>query len=282
MEIDYTKICKNTPGFQVIEVKEIKSQYNLDEKKVLVTGAAGGIGSSTAKAFADLGAEVTLMDVPIKENVLQETCALIEKNYQVKAHYVTGDVSDQESVNAFVTKSAEKMGTIDICHSNAGILLPDDCADVDINKWNRVVGVNVNGMLMVGRAAANIMKKDGHGGSIINTASMSAHIINRDASGNYGFAYTTTKAAVLHLTKGMACEYIKYGIRVNSVSPGVVLSGIHDSVPVAFMEIAAKDIPLGRFGKLEEIAGMVAFMATDLAGYMVGTDVLIDGGCTLN
>lgn len=282
MDIDYSKICAITPGYQVTEVTNIRNKFTLKGKKAFVTGAAGGIGRSTAKAFADLGADVTLMDIPAKEDYLKNLCEQIEKDFAVKAYYVTGDVSSQESVNRFIAEAAEKMGTIDICHSNAGIVLMDDCADVDIEKWNKVVAINLNGMLMVGRACANVMKKDGHGGSIINTASMSAHIINKDASGNYGFAYTTTKAAVLHLTKGMACEYIKYGIRVNSVSPGVVLSGIHDQVPVAFMEVAAQDIPIKRFGKLEEIAGTVAFMATDLASYMVGTDILIDGGTTLN
>lgn len=275
-------LCRDHPDFCFEPSGSIKEKFTLADKKCFVTGAAGGIGFSTAKAFAELGGDVCLTDIAAKEDILKQNCEYIEKTFGQKAIYAVCDVSDEKQVLAAVNYAADTFGTIDVCHSNAGIIQPEDHADVDIDKFRRILDINLVGMLLTGRACANIMKRDGHGGSIINTASMSGHIINRTDSKNYGFGYNTSKAGVLHLTHGMACEYIKYGIRVNSVSPGVVLSGIHDSVPVNVMLSSLGDIPAGHFGHLIDIAGAVAFLATDLAAFCVGTDILADGGQTLN
>lgn len=275
-------LCKDSKEFSVEEVQSVSDLFTLRGKKALITGGAGGIGRSTAKAFADLGADVALMDIPQKEDELKKICEQIQHSYHVDAIYVTGNVADEASVDKFVGQVTDHFGTIDILHNNAGIINPGDCADTPISAWKRLLDINLTGMLLVGRAVANVMIRDGHGGAIINTASMSAHIINKNKTEEYGFAYTTSKAAVLHLTHGMACQYIKYGIRVNSISPGVVISGIHDEVPASIMEFSATEVPIKRFGKLSEIAGAVAFLATDLAGFMVGTDILIDGGQCLN
>ena len=223
------------------------------------------------------------MDIPEKESYLKEICSLIEERFPGRhAYFVTGDVSNQESVEQFVANAVEKMGSVDVLHNNAGIILPEDCADLPIEKWNRLMGINVNGIMMVGRAVANQMIKQERGGAIVNTASMSAHIINPSPNEEYGFSYCASKAAVMSMTKSMAANYIKYGIRVNSVSPGVVISGIHDNYPEFVLKEAAKAVPIHRFGYLDEIADVVAFLATEAASFMVGTDVLVDGGQCIN
>jgi NAD(P)-dependent dehydrogenase (short-subunit alcohol dehydrogenase family) len=275
-------ICAEHPDFKCKEFTSVLDQMTLKGKKALVTGAAGGIGRSTAQAFAELGADIALMDIPNKEEALNKLCKEIKDKYGVNAVCVLGDVSRQESVLEFVNQAVKELGTIDVLHNNAGIILPGDNANASKEDWDKMIGVDLTGIFLVGRTVANVMIEHKHGGAIINTASMSGHIVNRSQDHTYGFSYPTAKAGVMHLTKAMAANYIKYGIRVNSISPGVVLSGIHDPVPVEVMKPAVAEIPLGRFGKLDEIAGIVAFLATDLAGFMVGSDVLADGGQTIN
>lgn len=277
------RLCKDSPLFAVREYSSLKERFTLAGKCALVTGGAGSIGRSTAQAFAELGADVTLMDIPQKQAQLEELCERIMQRYPGRrAFWVTGDVSDQESVDAFVGEAAEKMGHINVLHNNAGIIIPGDHADIPIEVWNRLMRININGIMMVGRAVANRMIAQKTGGAIVNTASMSAHIINPHANENYGFSYCASKAAVLNMTKSMAANYIKYGIRVNSVSPGVVLSGIHDNYPESALVAASKAVPIHRFGYLDEIADVVAFLATEAASFMVGSDVLVDGGQCIN
>lgn len=275
-------MCKDTENFAAREFTSLARMFTLKGKAALVTGAAGGIGRSTAKAFAELGANVALMDLPQKKEQLEAICKGIEETYGVKAIAVTGNVADEDSVKAFVKEVSDTFGTIDVLHNNAGIILPEDNDHVKYSDWKRMLDIDLNSVFLVGQTVANLMVDHRHGGAIINTASMSGHIWNRQAGHNYGFTYCTAKAAVMHLTKGMAANYIKYGIRINSVSPGVVLSGIHDNVPVSMMDFSLNEIPMGRFGYLDEIAGMVAVLATDLASFMVGSDVLIDGGQCIN
>jgi NAD(P)-dependent dehydrogenase (short-subunit alcohol dehydrogenase family) len=275
-------LCKDTPGFQCKEFSSMKKLLSLKGKNALITGGAGGIGRSVGKAMAELGANIILVDIVQREKELQGLVTEIQKMYGVKASCVTGDVASEKSVNEFISRVTETFGKIHILHNNAGVILPDDGDDVPYEKWKWLMSIDLDGAFLVGRAVANHMKEHGEGGAIINTASMSGHIINRSPNHDYGTAYCTAKAAVKHMTKAMAGNYIKYGIRINSISPGVVLSGIHDNIPAELMEFARKEVPLGRFGSLDEIASIVAFMATDAAGFMVGTDILVDGGQCIN
>ncbi len=263
--------------FAVRPFTNVMGRFDLSDKKALVTGAAGGIGGACARAFAEMGADVALMDVVARQAELEQVAASIAERYKVRSIAITGDVADESSISQFIHTTVDALGTIDILHNNAGIASLDR-ADMAFEEWRRLMAINVDGVMLVGRAAANVMIEHGHGGSIINTASMSGHIVNRMPDANYGFAYTTSKAAVLHMTRAMAAEYVKYGIRVNSVSPGVVLSGIHDMVPPELLRDILKDVPLGRFGTLDEVAGVVAFLASDLSSFMIGSDVLADGG----
>ena len=173
----------------------------------------------------------------------------------------------------------DNFGTIDIVHNNAGIALDGDNPDIPIEKWAKILDVNLTGILLVARAAANLMKAHGHGGSIVNTASISAHIINRGREGDrYSPGYTATKAAVMHLTKAMAMDYVGDGIRVNSISPGYILSGLHDEWDPAILEWFASTVPMKRLGSLDEVIGVTVFLASDLSTYATGMDVIVDGG----
>ena len=172
-----------------------------------------------------------------------------------------------------------ELGGLDCVHSNAGIVANDDTADMPFESWNRMVSVNFTGMFLVDQAAAVWMREHGVKGAIVNTASMSAHIINRCHFGDpHMICYNATKGGVLNLTKGMAMGFAEAGIRFNSISPGYMWSGIHDTMDDARLEAWANDVPMGRFGSMNEIGGLVAFLVSDLAEYMTGADVLIDGG----
>ncbi|MCI8598823.1 MAG: SDR family oxidoreductase [Lachnospiraceae bacterium] len=270
---------------KIEELTPVKELFTLKGKVALITGAGGGIGRSTAYALASLGADVALMDISQKKELLEHNAKVImEKNEGVKAICVYGDVADRASVQVFVDEVVERLGTIDVVHSNAGIGGGDPELGCDISEktWNRTIGINLTGVLNVDSVCAQVMRKHKHGGSIINTASMSGHIINKgDHGARYMPDYAACKAAVIQLTKAQACDWVLDGIRVNSISPGIVLSGLHDGWPEEPLREAAKLIPMERFASLDEIGGVVAFLATDLSSYITGTDILIDGGYTI-
>lgn len=178
-----------------------------------------------------------------------------------------------------VLEIVKQFGTIDVVHSNAGITSTADGPNLPLEVWNRELSVNLTGMLLVNRAAANLMVSHKHGGSIINTGSMSGHIVNAPMEGADPLvAYATSKAGVVHLTKALALHYIKYGIRINSVSYGYTLSGLHDECDDALMEFLAQTVPMKRFACLDEITGIVAYLASELSTYCVGSDFIVDGG----
>lgn len=271
------------------DLRSVKEEFSLEGKVALVTGAAGGIGRSTAAGFAELGAKVMLMDLPRQEDKLIANCEAIRERFGAEVDYVMGDVSDEASVIEFVNKTVERFGKIDVLHNNAGFSFGGGVkiCDYPIEKWQASLNVNLTGIFLVGRTVANQMRKQGHGGAIINTASMSGHIVNTEA------AYCSTKAAVKHLTSCMALDYIKDGIRVNSISYGGALSGLHETfckTPEALKaryEILDKNTPIGRLATLSETAGPVMYLATDLSSYMTGADLLVDGAycverCTHN
>lgn len=277
----------SVPG--VDSLLPVRERFDLTGRTALVTGAAGGIGRATAAAFADLGASVAIADVPARLDAAQEVAEQIAKRYNVKAIAVAADVSDEDSVIQMVEETRQKLGGLHVVHSNAGIINATDSADLPLAEWDRMLRINLTGMFLVNRTAGQAMRDQGEGGSIINTASMSGTIINRAIEGSrHAIAYTTTKAGVKHLTKGMAMEYAPYGIRVNSISPGVMISGIHDKalqdLGISYKDFnagAGETVPLGRYGTLDEIGGIVAFLATDLASFITGADILIDGGTTV-
>lgn len=271
-----------TATTNVKEPTSVLERFTLKGKKALVTGAAGGIGRATAMAFAELGADVAIVDIPGKLEKSQQVAKNIEEKYGVKAIAVPTDVSDKESVDNMVKEVVTAFGTIDVVHSNAGIGAFEDGPDMDLEKWNRMVSINLTGIFLVDRACANVMKAHKHGGSIINTASISAHIVNPP----YGDApaitcYTTCKAGVLHLTKSLALNYAKYGIRVNSISPGYIWSGLHAGCTTERCEFEEQTVPVGHYGSLDDVTGPVCLLATDLGDYMVGSDIIFDGGVSL-
>lgn len=271
---------------QIAELKSVYEMLSLKGKVAFITGAAGGIGRSCAAALAETGADVVLMDIPSKADVLVENCERIEQKYQVKTTCITGDVSDEDNVEHMIQETVRRMGRLDVVFANAGIGgKNDNPSRMDLKDWKRVIDINLTGVFLVNRIAANMMKELGNGGSIINTASMSGHIINkgsRSAMNQHMVAYASAKAAVIQLTKSIAVNYVEDKIRCNSISPGMILSGLHDTMDMNVLEAYVRDsVPMNRFAALDEIIGIVVFLASELSSYATGSDFVIDGGVTI-
>ena len=270
----------------IMELDSVYDMLSLKGKVALVTGAAGGIGRSTSAAFAELGAKVMLMDIPSQEDNLKSIVADIAKRFGAEVDYVLGDVRDPQSIQAFVDKTVERFGTINVLHNNAGIGGAGDSAEITLESWNNVVAINLTGPLLVAQAVVRVMKANNHGGSIVTTSSMSGVIVNT------GPGYASTKAGVKHLSDSLAMAYAKDGIRFNSVCYGFILSGMHEHMgpPGAgpntdMVEGMYKHFdeatPMGRMGELSDAVGCVVYLASDLARFTTGTSIICDGGyCT--
>lgn len=271
-----------TATTNVKEPTSVLDRFTLKGKKAIVTGAAGGIGRATSKAFAELGADVAIVDIEAKLEKSKEWAEELKKLYGVKAIGIAADVSSKESVDAMVKQVVDEFGTIDVVHSNAGIGAFNDHPGMELDTWNRMLSINLTGVMLVDVACADVMLAHGHGGSIINTASLSAHIVNPPYGENPAMiCYSTCKAGVLHLTKALALNYAKAGIRVNSISPGYIWSGLHAGCTEERCAFEEETVPVGHYGYLDDVTGPVCLLATDLGGYMNGTDIIFDGGVTI-
>lgn len=261
--------------------ESVLKRFRLDGKKSFVTGATGLIGYYSAKAFAEAGADVAIVDIPQNLKRAQEIADEFKEAYGVNTLAYGVDVTDEKGVTDMCNFIADKFGTIDVVHNNAGIggsPVPD--LDLEYDFWKHVIDVNLGGVFLVARAAARIMVRDGHGGSIVNTCSMCASIVNQGPLGETfdNSAYSVSKAGVLHYTKHFASQVIKKGIRVNCVSPGYVLSTLHNGMPKEVTDFFAKSSPIQRTGLVEEMQGAVLFLASDASTFCVGTEILVDGG----
>lgn len=266
----------------VKEIKSVKDRFSLSGKKAIVTGAKGGIGKATATAFAELGADVAIVDLPSSLKESRSVADALTNKFGVKTLVLGADLSQESDVQSMVKQVKEGFGTIDVVHSNAGVFAMGDNPGMPLQDFRRILDINLVGMFLVNRECANVMIADGHGGSIINTVSMSGTIINPTRTEtDYMVAYTASKAGAKHLTKGMAVNYIKHGIRVNSVSPGYLISGAHHDMTQQDVDWWANSVPIKRFGEMDEIVGIVCLLASDLSTYFVGSDIIMDGGACI-
>ncbi len=256
--------------------RKMKNPLDFGGKVALVTGAATGMGLATARAFAEAGAAVVLAD--FKEDIAEaEARKLVAVGH--KATAVGCDVRDDEQVAAMVDRIVSEFGRLDAAFNNAGVMAKiAPTVDSTREEWDRVIGVNLRGVWSCMKHELRQMERQG-AGAIVNNASVGA------LTGNPGIgSYIASKHGVVGLTRTAALEYVKRGIRVNAVNPGLIDTQIARDVVAgseeAYGEIA-KGVPIGRAGRPEEIASVVLWLCSPGASYVVGHDLTVDGGMTV-
>ena len=273
---------KDIPLLDINSRRSIKDMFCFEGKVALVTGAAGQIGMMSAAGFAELGANVVVADVKHFQERLEKLADDLTNQFGHECFAVTFDAADENSVEKMLSEIVRKFGTIHVAHSNVGIGMPEDQGDYDRNVWDKIMDTNARGTMILDCALAKIMKKNKNGGAIVNTASMSASIINRRPEGcNYEVIYPASKACVKHLTRGLAMQYMKDGVRINSVSPGYVYSAAHFEKTSKDIAFNIETTPLKRYATAEEMTGAVLYLCSDLASYTTGADICVDGGYTI-
>ncbi len=241
----------------------------LSGKRVLITGAAGGIGKATAQRFYEEGARLLLCDLrPLEQTDLKAA-------FPERMEYVAADIASVAGIDA-VEVAAKANGGIDVLVNNAGITKDKSAVKMTMDDWDKVIAVNLTAVFRLSQVVAKIMKEQGRGGAILNAASVVAHY------GNFGQAnYVATKAGVIGLTKTMARELGRGGIRVNAVAPGFIDTPMARAVPEANLAALCERTPVARLGKPEEIAAAYAFLASDDAAFITGTCLNVDGGLVI-
>ena len=245
-------------------------------KVALVTGAASGMGLATAQAFAEAGAAVVLADFREPE-VIAEAQKLVAAGHRAIA--VRCDVSDDGEVESMVNRTVSEFARLDVAFNNAGVMARiAPTADSTRQEWDRVIGINLRGVWSCMKYELRQMERQGSG-AIVNNASVGA------LTGNPGIgSYIASKHGVVGLTRTAALEYIKRGIRVNAINPGLIDTQIARDVvsgnEEAYNDIA-KNVPIGRAGRPEEIASAVLWLCSPAASYVVGHALTVDGGMTV-
>jgi sorbose reductase len=250
--------------------------FDLHGKTALVTGGSSGIGRWVALAYLEAGAQVAIAarNSEALQKVADELAAAGGCKAAGKIVPIACDVTQPEQVTAMVDRVTAELGGIDVAVCNAGVVSVQAMLDMPLQEFQRIQDTNVTGVFLTAQAAARAMVEQGRGGVIINTASMSGHIINIPQQVGH---YCASKAAVIHLTKAMAVELAPHKIRVNSVSPGYILTELVE--PLAeYHRLWEPKIPLGRIGRPEELTGLYLYLASAASSYMTGSDVVIDGG----
>jgi NAD(P)-dependent dehydrogenase (short-subunit alcohol dehydrogenase family) len=245
----------------------------LDGKVALITGAAGGMGRQAAGLFAAEGARVVLADVT--EDAGREAAEEIGD----AAAFVRADVSSAGEVEAMVRFTVDRFGDLHVLYNNAGVILPDDggVVETDEDTWDRTMAINLKGVWLGCKHGIPAMLESG-GGSIINVASFVALMGAATAQ----IAYTATKGGVLSMTREIAVEYARRGIRANALCPGPIETPL---LLQLFADDAARQrrlvhIPLGRLGQAEEIVRAALWLASDESSFMTGSAMVVDGGIT--
>src|SRR5947209_6800925 len=251
-------------------------KYQLDGLVALVTGAASGMGLATAKAFAEAGASVVLAD--FKEDAVRTAAEELAAAGH-KAIAVRCDVSDDAQVEEMVERTVAEFGRLDAAFNNAGVMARiAPTAESTREEWDRVIGINLRGVWSCMKQELRQMERQGSG-AIVNNASVGA------LTGNPGIgSYIASKHGVVGLTRTAALEYVRLGIRVNAVNPGLIDTQIARDVvngnEEAYTDIA-KSVPIGSAGRPEEIASAVLWLCSPGASYVVGHALTVDGGMTV-
>lgn len=268
-----------------------KSLFDLDGKTAVVTGGTGMLGKSFCRGLAEFGANIAVVD--LDEDKAADFAHMISQEYGVQAAGISCDVSNPDSVKQMVARVVKQFARIDILHNNAASRSSDldaffaDFERYSLEEWRKIMSVNIDGMFLVAQAVGDQMIKQGEGGSIIQTGSIYGMMASdkRIYEGSFYLGrqistpavYSTSKAAVVGLTKYLAAYWADKNIRVNTLVPGGVESGQNKR----FQDQYSARIPMNRMAKPHEMVGAVVFLASRASSYITGQSIVVDGGLSI-
>jgi 3-oxoacyl-[acyl-carrier protein] reductase len=238
---------------------------NLKNKKILITGATGGIGHSLVQTFDDLGAKILASGTNIEKlnNLKKKFPNIQTESFQLQEH---------KKIEEFIEKVEEKLNGLEILVNNAGITLDNLSIRLTEENWKKVVDVNLNSTFLMCKYSIKKMLRKKYG-KIINITSIVGH------TGNVGQAnYAASKAGVIGFSKSLAQEYAKKNININCVSPGFIKTEMTDKISDEFKKILISKIPSGNLGTAEDVSNCVAFLASDMSNYINGETIHVNGG----
>ena len=239
---------------------------NLENKKIIITGATGGIGNSIVKRLSDAGAKILA------------TGTRIEKLEELKSKFnnidiLKFDISKGEEIEEFIENATKQLGGgLDCLINNAGITQDNLAIRMNIDEWKKVIDINLTSTFLLSKFAVKKMLKNKYG-KIINITSVVGH------TGNLGQAnYTASKAGIVAMSKSLAIEYAKKNININCISPGFIKTEMTDKIEEKFKEAIISKIPSSRLGEPEDVANAVLFLASDQSNYINGETIHVNGG----
>ncbi|MEC3853711.1 3-oxoacyl-ACP reductase FabG [Paenarthrobacter ureafaciens] len=241
----------------------------LKERTAVITGGANGLGLATAVAFAREGANVVIGDLDAE----QAAKAAASLGIGDRAVGIGCNVTSTDDVDRLAAAARDTFGGLDVWVNNAGFTRDATMRKMSEDDFDAVISVHLKGAWLGTRAAANIMRDQPNGGSIINVSSISGKVGNPGQTN-----YSAAKAGIVGLTKSAAKEVGFAGVRVNAVQPGIIRTALIDSMKPEVLESRLSEVPLGRFGEPEEVASVILFLASDMSSYLTGTVLEIAGG----
>jgi gluconate 5-dehydrogenase len=255
--------------------RDVLDLFDLTGKVAIVTGGSRGIGKEMAEGLAEAGAK--LMIVARKQGSLGETVAeFVGRGFIAEG--VVGDVSNPDDVKACVAATISKFGSIDILVNNAGISWGAMPEEMPLDKWQKVLDVNLTGCFLMAQEVGRGMLENGSG-SIINIASIAG--MTSSANGPFYSGYVASKAGLIGLTRELAASWGRRGIRVNAIAPGFFHSRLADAVIDIYETAIQENNVIPRIGEKGELKGTVVFLASDASSYITGQSIAVDGGMTV-
>lgn len=241
------------------------------DKVVIVTGGAAGIGETTARLFAEEGAKVVIADYSDKGKDISRTL----NGMGLNSFFIQTDVTNEESVMQMVETTVRRYGRLDVLFANAGVASDGPTDQVDYEVWQNIIQVNLSGVFLCNKHVIKQMLLQGDGGAIVNCGSVHSFVGKARVS-----AYASAKGGVHMLTRSSAAAYAAKGIRVNTVCPGYIETSLISGLPEETLRYLQAHHPVGRLGTTEEVGKAVLFLASEDASFITGASLMVDGGYT--